>query len=195
MTPPPRRQAGAGWSIADPGGRRMTVWTSTGSARSVDPVRPAGPVVVGVPDAGAEALLPVAVGRAREHDVAIDLVRVWRTVDWLYSASATEAKALVHDQEHDRHLLDTAADQIRDLAPDVALLVDFAPGDLYTELLDRTRGASALVIGDDLVEEASIAEWYLEHAYCPVVVVNHGGHVIAEGAGTRDLARYGPHRS
>ena len=36
----------------------MTVWTSTGSARSVDPVRPAGPVVVGVPDAGAEAPKP-----------------------------------------------------------------------------------------------------------------------------------------
>jgi len=153
-----------------------------------------GPVVVGVPDTGAESLLPVAVGRAREHDVAIDLVRVWRTVDWLYSASAAGAKALVHDEEHDRRLLDTAAGQLRELAPDVALLVDFAPGDLYTELLDRTRGASALVIGDDLVEEASVTEWYLEHAYCPVVVVNHGGHVIAERAGTKDLARYGPHR-
>jgi hypothetical protein len=157
----------------------MTTWTGTGA------------VVVGVPETGADSLLPVAVGRAREHDVAIDLVRVWRTVDQLYSAPATEADASVHDRE----LLDTAAGQIRELAPDVPLLVDFTPGDRYTELLDRTRGASALVIGNELVLEESISAWYLEHAYCPVAVVNQDGHVIAESDGTGDVARFAAHRS
>ncbi|HEY2296668.1 MAG TPA: hypothetical protein VGH43_02980 [Jatrophihabitans sp.] len=157
----------------------MTTWTS------------AGAVVVGVPDAGADSLLTVAVGRAREHDVAIDLVRVWRTIDQLYPAPATDIAASVHDRE----LLNTAACQIREFAPDVALVVDFAPGDRYTELLDRTRGASALVIGNELVLEESISAWYLEHAYCPVAVVNQDGHVIAESEGTADATRLAAQRS
>jgi hypothetical protein len=157
----------------------MTTWTSTGA------------VVVGVPDDGADSLLPVAVGRAREHDVAIDLVRVWRTIDRLYPAPATDIDASVHDRE----LLNTAAGQIRELAPDVTLVVDFAPGDRYTELLDRTRGASALVIGNELVLEESISAWYLEHAYCPVAVVNQDGHVIAESEGTADVNRFAAQRS
>ena len=154
----------------------MTTWTS------------AGAVVVGVPDAGADSLLPVAVGRAREHDVAIDLVRVWRTVDRLYPAPVTDIEASVHDRE----LLNSAAGQIRELAPDVTLVVDFAPGDRYTELLDRTRGASALVIGNELVLEESIAAWYLEHAYCPVAVVNQGigGNGVFGGLGPSATARF-----
>lgn len=155
----------------------------------------AGPVVVGVPDENAESILPVAIGRAREHDAAIDLVRVWRTVDWVLSAPATAMRGLAHDEEHDHKLLTDAASLIHELAPEVAVVSDFAPGDLYIELLDRTRGASVLVLGDDCVGEDSIAQWYLDHAFCPVLVVNSGGHVIAESAGTRALARYGPHRS
>lgn len=160
----------------------MTIWSEC------------GPVIVGVPDTGADALVPIAVGRAREHDVAIDLVRVWRAVDWLFSASGSGVRQLVRDEAHDRDLLNAAAEQIHEVAPDVAVLVDFAPGDVYCELLDRTRGASALVIGDDH-GDSSVTAWCLEHAFCPVVVVGENGHVVAEVAGTGDLARYGPHRS
>lgn len=154
-----------------------------------------GPVVVGVPDTGAESLIPVAVSRAREHDVAIDLVRVWRSVDWLLSAAPSAAGALARDEDHDRALLEQAERSVRESAPDVAVVVDFAPGDLYNELLDRTRGASVLVIGDDLGQDASIAAWYLEHAFCPVTVVDARGNITAEGPGSTRLTRYGPHGS
>lgn len=154
-----------------------------------------GPVVVGVPDSGAGALIPLAVSRARQHDAAIDLVRVWRTVDWLLSAPAADGPTLAVDEKHDQALLDRAAQRVHKVAPDVAVLVDFAPGDLYTQLLDRTRGASVLILGDDLGQDASIAAWYLEHAFCPVLVVDARGHIVAEGPGSRHLARYGPHGS
>jgi len=154
-----------------------------------------GPVVVGVPDSGADALIPLAVSRARQYDAAIDLVRVWRTVDWLLSAPASEVPALSVDEKRDQALLDRTVRRLHKLAPDVAVLVDFAPGDLYTQLLDRTRGASVLILGDDLEQTASIAAWYLEHAFCPVLVVNARGRIVAEGPGTRHLARYGPHGS
>lgn len=161
----------------------MTIWSK------------GGPVIVGVPDVGADALLPIAVGRAREHDVAIDLVRVWRTADWLFSASESGVTELARDEARDHALLNAAAEQIRETAPDVPVIVDFAAGDLYCELLDRTRGASVLVLGDNRDADSSITEWYLEHAFCPVVVVAENGHVVAEAPGTMDLARYGPHRS
>ena len=154
-----------------------------------------GPVVVGVPDSGADFLIPLAVSRARQHDAAIDLVRVWRTVDWLLSAPAADAPEMVIDEKHDQALLDRAVRRVHKLAPDVAVLVDFAPGDLFTQLLDRTRSASLLILGDDLGQDASIAAWYLEHAFCPVIVVNIRGHIVAEGPGSRHLARYGPHGS
>lgn len=154
-----------------------------------------GPVVVGVPDTGADALLPIAISRARQNDSAIDIVRVWRTVDWLLSAPASEVIGFVRDEKHDEALLEQAAGKVRELAPDVQVVVDFAPGDLYTKLLDRTRGASVLVLGDDLGQDASIAAWYLEHAFCPVIVVDDRGNVVAEGPGSKSLARYGPHGS
>jgi hypothetical protein len=157
--------------------------------------REPGPVVVGVPDAGADALIPLAVSRARQHGAAIDLVRVWRTVDWLLSAPASDVPGLTVDEKHDQALLDRAARRVHKLAPDVAVLVDFAPGDLYSQLLDRTRGASVLIVGDDLDLDASIARWYLDHAFCPVIVANIRGHIVVEGPGSRDLARYGPHGS
>lgn len=157
--------------------------------------REPGPVVVGVPDAGADALIPLAVSRARQHGAAIDLVRVWRTVDWLLSAPASDVPGLTVDEKHDQALLDRAARRVHKLAPDVAVLVDFAPGDLYSQLLDRTRGASVLIVADDLDQDASIARWYLDHAFCPVIVANIRGHIVVEGAGSRDLARYGPHDS
>ncbi len=147
-----------------------------------------GPVVLGIPDSGADALIPVAVRRARQHDAAIDLVRVWRTVDWLLSAPASDVAGFGSDEKHDQALLDRTAKQVRALAPDVAILVDFAPGDLYTQLLDRTRTAAVLIIGDDLETDASIAGWCLEHAFCPVVVVDARGNVVAEGAGSTGLA-------
>jgi hypothetical protein len=151
-----------------------------------------GPVVLGIPDSGADALIPIAISRARQRIVAIDLVRVWRTVDWLLSAPASEVAGFASDEKHDQALLDRTAKQVRTLAPDIATLVDFAPGDLYTQLLDRTRSASVLIIGDDLETDASIAGWCLEHAFCPVVVVDVHGKVVAEGPGSTRLARYGP---
>lgn len=161
----------------------MSRWTQT------------GPVVVGVPDTGAEPLIPTAVSRAREHDVAIDLVRVWRSVDWLLSAEPRAAGKLGRDEDHDRALLEAAERLVRESAPDVAVVVDFQPGDLYNQLLDRTRGASLLVIGDDLGQDASIAAWYLDHAFCPVAVIDDRGNITAEGPGSSRLARYGPHGS
>ncbi len=154
-----------------------------------------GPVVVGVPDTGADPLIPIAVSRAREHDVAIDLVRVWRSVDWLLSAAPAAAGSLGRDEDHDRALLEQAERVLREVAPDVAVVVDFQPGDLYNELLDRSRGASLLVIGDDLGQDASIAAWYLEHAFCPVTVVDERSNITAEGPGSSHLTRYGPHGS
>lgn len=154
-----------------------------------------GPVVVGVPDSGADALIPIAISRARQHDVAIDLVGVWRTVDWLLSATPADVSGFTPDEKHDQALLDHTVRWVHKLAPDVPVLIDFAPGDLYTQLLDCTRGASVLVIGDDLQQDASIAAWYLEHAFCPVVVVDRHGNVVAEGPGSRSLARYGAHGS
>jgi hypothetical protein len=154
-----------------------------------------GPVLIGVPDAGADALIPTAISRARQHEAAIDVVRVWRTVDWLLSAPASEVGGFARDEERDESLLERAVGKVRELAPDVQVLVDFAPGDLYTQLLERTRGASVLVVGDDLGQDASIAAWYLEHAFCPVAVVDDRGNVVAEGPGSKSLARFGPHGS
>jgi hypothetical protein len=158
------------------------------------PGRP-GPVVVAVPDSGVDALIPLAVSRAREYGAAIDLVRVWRTIDRLLTVPAADAPALTVDEKHDQALLDRAVRRVHKLAPDIAVLVDFAPGDLYNQLLDRTRGASLLVLGNDIGQDASIAAWYLERAFCPVVVVDLRGRVIAEGPTSRHLARYGPHGS
>lgn len=159
----------------------MTVWAEIGA------------VVVGVPDEGCDALLPVAVARAREQGVPIDLVRVWRDVDWLLSAPATAAKELAAREDDDRLLLTRAAEQLLHRAPDVAVIADFVPGDLYTKLLDRTRGASVLVIGDDRQLDGSITAWYLEHAYCPVLVVDRKGRVVTESPVATSLSKYGPH--
>lgn len=153
-----------------------------------------GPVVLGVPDTGADPLIPIAVARARDLGAAIDVVRVWREVEWMLSASAADMRELARDEKRDRALLEAAARQVRELAPDIAVVVDFAPGDLYTELLERTRGASVLIIGDDLTQDASVAAWYLEHSFCPVAVVDAAGNLTAEGPGTKRLSRYGPHR-
>jgi K+-sensing histidine kinase KdpD len=124
-------------------------------------------VVVGVADTlTARAALRMAAKLADLYSLPLHLVRVVREHN---------------DEHHDRVILDDAARLARYVAPKVEVLAEFATGDIYAVLLDRARSAHTLVLGaaeKDGVPGA-IGRWYLDHAACPVLVVDAEGRAVA----------------
>ena len=138
-------------------------------------------IVVGVSDdREGRAALHVAAELAQTHLVPLHLVRVWREVDWFYSAPACAFPALVADKRRDQVLLSEAADQSRRIALGVAVTAEFAAGNLFDILLERSRGAYALVLGGPRqLQSNSVVGWMSEHVQCPLLIVDAGGRTVA----------------
>jgi hypothetical protein len=136
---------------------------------------PAPRIVVGVSDSESGlAALGYAMREARTRGAAVHLVRVWRDIGWLFSATAAGIMGLRERERADGLLLALATEAAHAVAPDVHVIPEFVPGNLYTELQRRAEGADLLVIGwgdDDDPAGHVIANWLEEHAPCPVVVV------------------------
>jgi hypothetical protein len=151
-------------------------------------------IVVGVADSESGlAALAYAVREARARDASVHLVRVWRDVGWLFSATAAGMIGLRERERADGLVLAIAAEAARSAAPSVHVIAEFVPGDLYTELQARTEGAELLVVGwgdDDDPDDHLIAQWFEEHAACPVVVVpsRRPGVADVESPGTAHRA-------
>jgi nucleotide-binding universal stress UspA family protein len=139
-------------------------------------------VLVGVGSTPASAAAVRAAAEiAESFALPLHLVRVWRDVDWFLSAPADAVPELVAEEHEDRRLLAAAAAAARSVAPDIPVRTEFVPGSVYAVLLDRTPRAHVLVLGCEYgTEPGHIAQWYLEHARCPVLVVGAGGQVAAD---------------
>jgi hypothetical protein len=124
-------------------------------------------VLVGVTDSrSGRAALRMAAELARTCALPLHLLRVGSNV-------AAEA--------HDRVLLDDAAALARYVTPSVPVVGEFALGDIYDILLDRTRQAHTLVLGAAEGDGVPglIGRWCLEQARCPVLVVDAEGRAVA----------------
>jgi hypothetical protein len=132
-------------------------------------------ILVGVSDSESGlAALAYAMREARARGASVHLVRVWRDIGWLFSATAAGVMGLRERERADGLVLALAAEAAHAVEPDVHVVPEFVPGDLYTELRRRTHGAELLVIGwgdDDDPDDHAIANWFEKHAACPVVVV------------------------
>ncbi len=141
-------------------------------------------VVVGVaPSAAGRAAVRFAARTAADQEATLDLVRVWRDVDWFFSMTVADVRALADGERADRALLQEAVELARATAPTVAVVEDFASGDLYDDLLARTADAVMLVLGADdptnpEAAAGSIDDWFHRHAHCPVIVVDPDGAVL-----------------
>jgi K+-sensing histidine kinase KdpD len=124
-------------------------------------------VLVGVADSrSGQAALRMGAQLARTLALPLHLVRVG-------SNAALEA--------HERVVLDAAVALARYVAPSISVLAEFAVGDVREVLLNNTHQAHTLVLGaaeNDGVP-GLIGRWYLEHAFCPVLVVDANGRAVA----------------
>jgi nucleotide-binding universal stress UspA family protein len=144
-------------------------------------------VLVGIDDTpdGAAAL---RAGAALADSLArpLRLVRVWREVDWFLSAPASATDGVAEDEGRDRELLTRASATAHSLAPDTELSVVFAPGSVYSVLLDLSREAAVLVLGAGRYDHpGSLSRWFAERATCPVLVLDSTDRVVlaTPGAG------------
>jgi nucleotide-binding universal stress UspA family protein len=156
----------------------------------------ARPVLIGVDDSpSGRAALDVAIRLARRDRAPLDVVRVWRDVDWFLSARADQVSDLVADKHAEQKMFANACARARTAAPELEVDGDFTPGSIYAALLDRSESARVLVLGTSTTEgrTGTIGTWYLEHARCPVVVIAPDGTTAAESDGrtTSRLATYG----
>lgn len=144
-------------------------------------------IVVGVSDdREGRAAVHVAAELAQMHLLPLHLVRVWREVDWFYSAPASAFPGLVAGKRRDQVMLSEAADQVRRIAPSVPVTAELAAGDLFDILLERSHGAHALVLGGPReMQPKSVVEWMSEHVKCPLLIIDAGGRIVA---GTLDTA-------
>ena len=141
----------------------------------------AGRVVAGVADTPeGRAAVHTAAEIAETFSRPLHLVRVWRDVDWFLSAPRTAMPALRRDKLHDGELLDEALRTARQVAPSVPVTAEMTPGSIYAVLLEQSRDAHTLVLGSERDDSVgTIARWYLDHARCPVLVVDAAGEAVA----------------
>lgn len=66
---------------------------------------------------------------------------------WLYSATAADAAALRDSEFADGHTLAAAVERAHVLAPDLDVISELVPGDLYSELRSCAVDADLLVLG------------------------------------------------
>jgi nucleotide-binding universal stress UspA family protein len=147
----------------------------------------APPVLVGIDDTpdGAAAL---RAGAALADSLArpLRLVRVRREVDWSLPSSTGES---ADDEIRDRELLTRGAETARSLVPGIELSVDFAPGSVYSVLLECARDAAVLVLGAGRYDHpASLSRWFAERAACPVLVLDSCDQVVLATAGAGTLS-------
>ena len=137
-------------------------------------------VVVGVADsAEGRAALRFAAELAESFSLPLHLVRVWRDVDWFLSAPAGAPVVPGGDRAGDQRLLDHAAARARQLAPGIPVTAEIVAGSIYAVLLERSPGAYVLVLGAAAGDDpGDIGGWYLEHAHCPVIVVDAAGRIL-----------------
>lgn len=130
-------------------------------------------VVVGVSGSRAgQAALRAAIDEARRRHVPLHLVRVWRELDWLPSATWAETAVLRETEHADRALLTAVTALARYLAPDLAITTEFTEGDVYEVLEARAADASLLVVGARADNDPGpIGRWLGKHVPAPVRVV------------------------
>ena len=131
-------------------------------------------VVVGVADTpSGRAAFHAAVLAAQQRGATLELVRVWRDIDRLFSMTLSETRRLSDSQRHDRQLLDDFRQAVALVAPDLPCTGELLRGDLYEDLLHRSEGADLLVLGagDESNSSHLIGEWFRRHATCPVQLV------------------------
>ncbi|HEY8826897.1 MAG TPA: hypothetical protein VIM17_03965 [Jatrophihabitantaceae bacterium] len=77
-------------------------------------------------------------------------------------------------------MLAEAVEAARALDPDVHVIPEFVPGDLYATVRARTEGADLLVLGAGHGECTSvlIGDSFRQRACCPVVPVAADGRVV-----------------
>jgi Universal stress protein family len=143
-------------------------------------------VMIGVSDSEAgRAALRFAVHEAKARRVALHLVRVWPDVAWLGSMSRDDVSHMTEWECTNQRVLAAALGTVRELAPALDVIPEFAAGDLYSTLQNRTRGACLVVLGrsDEREDGYRTDRWFEQHVDCPVVVVDADGS-IAESTGT-----------
>lgn len=154
------------------------------------------PVLIGIADTAAGfAALDAAIRMAQEQHAPLLIIHVWQDVDWFLSAERSDIPELVHSQHDEQALLAGAAAHARATAPQLEIAAEFAPGSLYAVLLERSESARLLVLGTSGSAPGigPIGTWYLEHARCPVLIVDEHGATAAQsdGAATVRMSTYG----
>lgn len=133
---------------------------------------------VGV-SAAAHSAVDVAADLAERTGKPLHLVRVWRDVDWFLSATAEQVAQLAAEERVEQRVLLDEYVRIRELAPSVPATCEFVPGSIYDVLTERGAAASLLVLGASEGDGASLADWFVEHAPCPVLAIRPDGSVAA----------------
>ena len=154
------------------------------AADSDGSTRHAPRVVVGVSASeSGRGALRFAVSEASVRHAALHIVRVWREVDGLFSMTAARAIGLRDRERADGLVLGEAVEAAHALDPEVQVIPEFVPGDLYAAMQARTEGAGLLVLGAGAGEYSSllIGEWFRQHAHCRVVLVAADGEIIRSG--------------
>ncbi|WP_375503005.1 universal stress protein [uncultured Jatrophihabitans sp.] len=132
----------------------------------------------------------------------LQIVRVVREVEWLLDPRPLEELIAAGDRLG-RNVLTDYAGIARSVASEVEIRTRLLRGSIYTELVRETAAAGLLVVGagDDCQPVVAgdraprpVADWFTEHAPCPVLVVDRHGHNARDDncAHTEDsIARYG----
>jgi Universal stress protein family len=131
-------------------------------------------VVVGVSRSGGGlAALRAGVTYARTLGVELHLIRVWQDVDWLFSATAAQASALVSSEASDHALLIAAADTAHALDPGVAVSAEFIAGNVFADLPAILRSTDLLVVGSPQNEttDTPMADWFARHTESTVLEI------------------------
>jgi hypothetical protein len=130
--------------------------------------------------ASGRAALQVAVREAAARGVPLHLIRIWEDLSWLPSMTLDSVAMMEASERAGSLTLDEAVHLAHDLDPGVVLVPEAPAGELYELLLNRVLEADLLVLGSDheQVLADDLANWFAEHAGCPVVAVSGSGEVV-----------------
>lgn len=144
-------------------------------------IRHAPRVVVGVSASeSGRGALRYALREASARHAALHVVRVWREIDGLFSMTAARAIGLRDRERADELVLAEAVAAAHTLDPEVPVIPELVPGELYSAMQARTDGAGLLVlgVGDGERNAFLIGDWFGQHAYCQVVLVAADGAIV-----------------
>jgi hypothetical protein len=139
-------------------------------------------IVVGVSDTSASrAAVRVGAAEAVRLSLPVFLLRVWRDIDRLLSMTSDEVNVFAGDRTSEIAILRAATEQARLIDPDLEVVSEFVPADLYGAMRSRCQDALLLVVGQDFVEDSddSFGEWCIRNLECPVWVVDPTGLAVA----------------